>query len=324
MAVGGGTTVRVLVTGATGFVGRAVLPKLTQAGHQVRILLRPSPASPRLPRGIPVEVGLSSLTDARGLRADLLNVEAIVHLASGEGQGSGVDLARTDTEATRTLVEAASESGVKRLLFLSHLGADRASAYPVLQAKALAEDAVRRGVVPYTIVRSAAAYGPEDRFTTSLAMTLALSPGFFFLPSGGTTPLQPLWIDDLATALVWALDEEGLVGRTYEVGGPEHLTLREVVELVMAAAHLRRVLVEARPWALRALLRLGEATMPRPPFTPFWIDYLAAGRTGALDTLPRAFGLQPSRMQDNLGYLRHRRWGREWFRRQTRGKGMHA
>jgi NADH dehydrogenase len=313
--------VRVLVTGATGFVGRAVLPKLTQAGHQVRILLRPSPASPRLPTGVPVEVGLSGLTDGRGLRADLLDVEAILHLASGEGQGSRADLAVSDGEATRTLVEAAGDSGVRRILFLSHLGADRASAYPVLQVKALAEDALRRGAVPYTIVRSAIAYGPEDRFTTSLATTLALSPGVFFLPSGGTTPLQPLWVEDLATALVWALDEDGLLGRTYEIGGPENLSLRDVVELVMSVAHLRRLLVEARPWALRGVYRLGEMLLPRPPFTPYWIDYLAAGRTGALDTLPRAFGLQPSRMQDNLGYLRHRRWGREWFRRHARREG---
>jgi len=314
--------VRVLVTGATGFVGRAVLPKLTQAGHEVRILLRSSTASPRLPTGVPVEVGLSSLNDARGLRADLLQVEAIVHLASGEGQGSRADLARTDAEATRTLVEAASEGGVQRLLFLSHLGADRASAYPVLQAKALAEDAIRRGAIPYTIIRSALAYGPEDRFTTSLAMTLALSPGLFFLPSGGTTPLQPLWIEDLATAIVWALDEDGLIGRTYEIGGPEVLSLREVVELVSSAARIRRMLVEARPWALRAVLRLGETFLPRPPFTPFWIDYLAGSRTAALDTLPRSFGLQPSRMQNNLGYLRPRRWGREWFQRQARRDGF--
>src|SRR3970282_1022368 len=86
---GGGTTVRVLVTGATGFVGRALLPKLTRAGHQVRILLRPSPASPRLPTGVPVEVGLSSLTDERGLRAGLLEVEASLPLAGGEGREDG-------------------------------------------------------------------------------------------------------------------------------------------------------------------------------------------------------------------------------------------
>jgi NADH dehydrogenase len=313
-----------LVTGATGFIGRAVLPKLTQAGHQVRILLRPSPVSPRLPSGVPVEVGLSSLNDPRGLRADLADIDAIVHLASGEGQGSRVDLLRSDAEATRTLVEAASGGGVRRVLYLSHLGADRASAYPVLQVKAVAEEAVRQSGLPYTIVRSAAAYGPEDRFTTSLAMTLAFSPGFYFLPSGGQTALQPLWVEDLATALVWSLDEAGLVGRTYEIGGPEVLSLREVLELVMEAGRTRRWPVEARPWLVRAWLRAAEGLLPRPPFTPFWIDYLASSRTAPLETLPRAFGLQPSRMQDRLGYLRGPNWRREWFRRAARRETSHA
>lgn len=307
---------RVLVTGATGFIGRAVLPKLTQAGHQIRILLRPSPASPRLPKGVPVEVGLSDLTDAHGVRAALVGMEAVLHLAGGEGQGSRADLSRSDAEATRTLAEAARETGVHRLIYLSHLGADRASAYPVLQAKAVAEESIRRGEVPYTIVRAAAVYGPEDRFTTSLAMTLALSPGIYFLPGNGSVPLQPLWVGDLATALVWALDEPGLIGRTYEIGGPEILSWREIVGLVMDAGRLRRVLAEVPPPLLRAAFRLGEVTLRWPPFTPYWMDYLAQSRTGALDTLPRAFGLQPSRMERCLDYLGQRNWAREWLRRQ--------
>ena len=307
---------RVLVTGATGFVGRAVLPKLTQAGHEIRILLRPSAASPRLPKGVPVEVGLSDLTDAHGVRAALLGMEAVLHLAGGERQGSRADLSHSDSEATRALAEAARETGVRRLIYLSHLGADRASAYPVLQAKALAEESIRRAEVPYTIVRTAAVYGPEDRFTTSLAMTLALSPGIYFLPGDGSVPLQPLSVGDLATALVWALDEQGLVGRTYEVGGPEYLSWKEIVELVMEAGRLRRVLAEVPPLVLRAAFQLGERILPWPPFTAFWMDYLAQSRTGALDTLPRAFGLQPSRMERGLDYLRQRNWGREWLRRQ--------
>ena len=315
----------VLVTGATGFIGRAVLPKLTQADHQIRILLRPSPTSPRLPKGVPLEVGLSDLTDGHGVRAALLGIEAILHLAGSEGQGSRADLSRSDEEGSRTLAEAARETGVRQLIYLSHLGADRASAYPVMRAKAVAEESIRRSEVPYTIVRAAAVYGPEDRFTTSLATTLAVSPGIYFLPGNGSVPLQPLWVDDLATALVWALDEEGLVGRTYEVGGPEVLSWKAIVELVMAAGRLPRILAEVRPPLLRAAFRLGEMILPWPPFTPFWLDYLAQSRTGALDTLPRAFGLQPSRMEHALDYLRQRNWAREWLRRQLdRSRSNHG
>jgi NADH dehydrogenase len=214
--------VRVLVTGATGFVGRAVLPILAQTGHQVRILLRPSLASPRLPKGVAVEVGLSDLTDAPGVRAALLGMDAVLHLAA-ERAGSRADLSRSDSEATRTLVEAAGDSGIRRLIYLSHLGADRASAYPLLRAKAIAEEAVRQGNVSHTIVRAAALYGPEDRFTTSLAMTLALSPGVFFLPGDDGPPVAAVGRRS-GDGSVWALTKRAsLAGRTKLAPGVSEL-----------------------------------------------------------------------------------------------------
>lgn len=309
---------RVLVTGATGFVGRAVLPKLSQEGHHARILLRPSAKSPRLPRGLPVEAAVSSLADERGLRAALLGVDSLIHLAGGEGEGSRAELAVSDADGTARLVAAAAEAGIRRLIFLSHLGVDRASAFPVLQAKALGEAAVRQGRVPFTILRSAIAFGPDDDWTTSMAMTLSLSPGIYLIPGADTTTLQPIWVEDLATALVWALDEPALVGRTYEIGGPEYLTWREILGLVMRETGVRRVLAGSPAPVVRALIRVGEMLLRRPPFTPFLVDYLAANRVASLETLPRAFGLQPARMEAQLEYLRGRRWGLVWLQRQLR------
>lgn len=259
---------------------------------------------------------MSSLSDERGLRAALLGVEALIHLAGGEGEGSRAELGVSDAEGTARLVKAAEEGGTRRILFLSHLGVDRASAFPVLQAKALGEEAVRRGGVPYTILRSALAFGPEDGWTTSIAMTLALSPGIYLVPGGGTTTLQPIWIDDLATAIVWALDEPALAGRTYEIGGPEYLSWRDIVGLIMRETKIHRGLASAPTPVVRALIRLGEMILRRPTFTPFLIDYLAANRVASLETLPRAFGLQPARMESHLEYLRGRRWGLEWLRGQ--------
>lgn len=300
----------VLVTGATGFIGGALLPQLARAGHHVRTLLRPGRVSPRLPRGLAVEVALASLTDPRGVRAALVGIEAVVHLASDERAGSQAHLTVSDVIGTRNLVEGSSEAGVQRFVFLSHLGAEPASAYPVLRAKAQAEELVRHAPLPWTILRSSWAYGRGDRFTTAIAMSLAVSPFVYWIPGDGETLLQPLWVEDLAAALAWCLDDRAMIGQTYEIGGPEYLTYRDVLHLVMQATGRRRWLASARPPYVRLWLRLGEMLLPRPPLTIFWPDYLAVHRTAELSTLPRAFGLQPARMETHLDYLRRQPWGR--------------
>src|ERR1041385_6687931 len=109
----------ILVTGATGFIGRVLVRQLSETGRQVRVLLRPSPQSPRLPKGVPVEVAVVSLNDERGLRAALRGVDQIYHLASAASQGLQGNLLTTDIEGTRTLAHASRDAGVQRLIFLS-------------------------------------------------------------------------------------------------------------------------------------------------------------------------------------------------------------
>ncbi len=308
----------VLVTGATGFVGRCLLPRLEGTGFPVRVLLRPGPKSPTLPRGLPVEVALASLGDTRGLRAAMVGVETVIHLASAEREGQPERLFAVDVEGTRNLAAAAAEAGVRRLIYLSHLGADRASAYPLLRAKALAEDAIRASGVSHVILRCGPLFGPEDRFTTALAMALAISPGMFPLPTGGTTRLHPLWVEDLVTGLLWTLDDSLGLEETHAIGGPEFLSLREVVEVVMRAAGMWRLLVGVSPPYLRAMLWLAQRLLPRPPLTTFALDYVATNRTAPLDSMPQVLGLQPSRLESRIDYLQGKNWAWELLSQQFR------
>ncbi len=306
----------VLVTGGTGFLGRSVIRKLSQSDYQVRTLMRPSRRSPELPSGIPVEAAISSLVDKRGVRAAMVGVKSVVHLAGAERGGLEAGLRAVDVEGTRVLVEAARQAGVSRIVFVSHLGAEPSSAYPALRAKALAEDAIRKSGLPYTIIRSSLVYGEGDRFTTSLAMLLGISPGIFPIPGDGKTAIQPVWVDDLATCMAWSLEEESMVGKTYDVGGPEFLTLRQVVEMVMQAAGSRRWLLNTSPLYLRGITWALQRILPNPPLTTFWFDYLASSRTASLDSMPTIFGLKPSMMIDQLRYLGERNWIAEFIGRQ--------
>lgn len=300
----------ILVTGGTGFIGRSLIRQLTEAGYPVRLLIRPSPRSPNLPRGVPVEVALTTLNDERSLRAAMAGVDTVYHLAGVERRGAYADLMAVDIQGTQAVVNAAKDAGVGRFFFLSHLGADRASAYPVFKAKAIAEEFVRRGGVDYTILRTALVFGPNDGFTTGLAQLLQALPFFFLVPGEGDTLLQPLWVEDLATALLWALDDEATRNQVYSLGGPEYLTFNDVVYLVMEKLRLHRTPVYLKPPYLRGITVLLETLFPSLPVSVYWLDYLAANRTCSLDTLPRFFNLMPARMSHRLDYLRGVNWRR--------------
>src|SRR4030065_1022226 len=175
----------ILVTGGTGFIGKVLVRHLTESGYPVRLLNRPAKQSPDLPKGVPVEVAVCNLKDERGLRSAMLDVDVVYHLAGVEWPGAHASLLDVDIQGTQSVSRVAAEAGVKRFIYLSHLGADRASAYPVLKAKAIAEENIRRSGVGYTIIRSALVYGLNDHFTTELARILNALPYFFFVPEEG-------------------------------------------------------------------------------------------------------------------------------------------
>ncbi|HSJ86527.1 MAG TPA: NAD-dependent epimerase/dehydratase family protein [Anaerolineales bacterium] len=298
----------ILVTGATGFIGRALVRHLSQAGQQVRVLLRPSPQSPRIPKGVPVEVAVVSLNDERGVRAALRGVDQVYHLASASSQGRRGNLRTTDIEGTRNLANASRDAGIQHLIYLSHIGADRASAFPVQKAKGIAEEHIRKSGVPFTILRSSIVFGPEDGFTTTIAGLLRAVPFFFPVPSDGRSLIQPIWVEDLVTALVWTLENPETINQTYEIGGGEYFTLRQVLETVMNVTHTRRMLVPLAPPYMRSLLVLLDSFVPNFSISTYWLDYAAVNRTCPVDNLPRTFGLMPARFAYRLDYLARKPW----------------
>lgn len=311
----------ILLTGGTGFIGQALVRHLADAGYKVRILLRASSQSPNLPRSLPVEVAISGLNDERGLRAAMVGVDIVYHLAGAEWLGAYASLMEIDIQGTQNIVAAAADARVRRLFFVSHLGADRASAYPVLKAKAIAEEYIRRSGIDFTIMRTAIVFGNNDGFTTGLAQLVSSIPTFFFVPGDGENLLQPLWVEDLATCLVWGLNDERTFNQMFEIGGPEYLTFNQVVQTVMEKLNLRRRLVHLRQPYLRALTVFMENILPATPVSVYWLDYLATNRASNLDSIPRFFNLMPSRLSQRLAYLENHDWRRELWRTLIRRSG---
>ncbi|MDX9992431.1 MAG: NAD(P)H-binding protein [Anaerolineales bacterium] len=303
----------ILVTGATGFLGRALIRQLAGSGQQVRTLVRPSKRTPALPRGVPVEVAVTSLGDERGLRAALRGVQTVYHLAGAEHEGPRGSILETDARGTANLAQAAAEARVQRFLYVSHLGADRASFYPVLKMKGVAEEYLRKSGVPYTILRSGLLYGPEDHFTTSLARLAALYP-VMFLPGQGEVLLQPLWVEDLVTCLLWSLDNPETINQTFEVGGAEYFSFRQIVEIILDVIHKKPLLLPLGLPYLRQLTILMQGLVPNFPFSSFWVDYLGYNRTAPSDTITRIFGFVPARFTYRLDHLKAIDWRRDALR----------
>lgn len=303
----------ILVTGGTGFIGQALIRRLAEFDMEVRTLIRPSQTSPSLPKGVPIDVAVAGLDDLRGLRAALVGVDTVYHLIGGEWKGARADLMRIDILGTQNVLRACQDAKIERFFYLSHLGADRASAYPVFKAKAIAEEYIRRSGLDFTILRTAMVFGAGDGFTTGLAQLLH-APLPLLVPGEGASLLQPIWVEDLATCLVWALDDVATKRRVFEVGGPEYLTFRQIIEIIQHKLNTHHSLVGVSPAMLKRLTIMLEDLFPGLPVSQYWVDYLTVNRTCALDTLPREFHLMPSRFSHRLDYLTLTDWGKE-FRR---------
>lgn len=305
----------VLITGGTGFIGRNLTRSLIEAGHQVRLLVRPSQSSPKLDTGVPIDVVVTSLNDRRGLRAAMVGIDTVYHLAGAEWKGAYESLLEIDILGTQRIANVAAEVGIDRFLYVSHLGADRASAYPVMKAKAIAEEHIRRSGVNYTIFRSAVVFGPQDGFTSGLGLILKTIPYIFLMPGDGRVLLQPIWLEDLVACLTWVIDDPETNNQLFEVGGAEYLTISQIVQTVGDALNLRPAILNLGAPYLRGLTILLESVFPGSPISVYWLDYLAANRTCALDTLPRYFHIMPSRFSTSrLSYLAQMNWRKEFFR----------
>ncbi|MBA4374742.1 MAG: hypothetical protein C0401_01025 [Anaerolinea sp.] len=293
----------ILVTGGTGFIGRNLIKSLVESGKRVRILLKPSIESPNFPKGLPVEVAVSSLTDLRGVRAALKDVNQVFHLAGAERKGSRGNLNVVDVESTSTLMRAAQDTKIDRIYYLSHHGAARASAYPVLKAKAIAENWIINSGIAYTIIRTGSVFGPGDQFTIPLIKLIKLSPLIFLMPGKGHVLLQPLWIDDLINILSLVMEDPKAINRIYSIGGMEALPYKEIVRLVMNKIGTKRIIIPVSAAYLRYLTLWVDQIIPNFPISIFWLDHLAEDRTANLDSLPREFGIMPARFHQHLDYL---------------------
>ncbi|ESP88430.1 complex I NDUFA9 subunit family protein [Candidatus Halobonum tyrrellensis] len=229
---------QVLVAGGTGFVGSYLCRELADRGHSVVAMSSSPDAS--APDG--VETVMGDVTAYDSVAGHVADADAVVNLValSPLMKPDGGDEMHEEVHlgGTENLLRAAEEGGVDRFVQMSALGADPDGPTHYIRAKGAAEEAVRGADLEWVIYRPSIIFGEGSEILTfpkKLKKMVAPAVPVYPLPGGGKTPFQLIWIGDLAPMLADGVDDDDRAGETYELGGPEVLTLREVTEKVYAA-----------------------------------------------------------------------------------------
>jgi uncharacterized protein YbjT (DUF2867 family) len=256
----------IAVIGGSGFIGSHLINRLVEDGRRVRVATRRRENAKQL-TVMPVDVLEVNLFDPAQLDAFIAGADAVINLAgilhSRRGQPYGADFARMHVELPKKIVSACAAQGIRRLVHLSALGADVQGASMYLRSKGDGERAVQaaRGL-DATMFRPSVVFGPGDAFLNTFAGLQRMLPAIPLACAAAR--FQPVYVGDVAQAIVNALDNPLTYGKTYELGGPRVYTLAELVRFAgHAIGHERRIY--ALPgWAGRLQARLFEL-LPGPP-----------------------------------------------------------
>jgi len=288
-----------LLTGATGLLGHAVVRRLTASGIPVRCLVR----DPRRlgPERVRVQLAIGDLADPASWRNALRGVDTVIHLAGGARDQPGATVEELNGLAAWRLLRAAERVGVRHFVWTMPLGATPHHPMRMQRAKALAAAALAEASIPTTTFAHSLVYAPGDRHLRWLER-LGYLPAVP-LVGRGIARTQPLWAEDAADCVLAALARPPREHARYELAGPETLTQREVVKLVLAASGRRRRAVPLPLAGLRAALRAEEA-LAGPTALVTWdeaqllaVEMLSTTGTADAQTL----GVTPRRMADVLG-----------------------
>ncbi len=237
---------KVLVVGGSGFVGRAVVSTLLAKGHSARVLSRGTRS-----RLAGVEWVAGSLGDPNAVGRACAGCDAVLYLAGIIAEVRGQTYHRVHREGTVRVLEAARGAGVRRWIQMSALGTRPGAPSQYHATKWAGEQAVRASGIPWTIHRPSVIHGEGDGFLGFFERMSRWSPCLPLL-RGGRTLFQPVWVGDVATAMVGSLETVASVGRTYDVCGPERWTLRAMLELMLQVTGRRRCLLPVPDWAAQA------------------------------------------------------------------------
>lgn len=316
----------ITVYGGSGFLGRHLVRALAKRGYRVRnAVRRPDLAGHLQPLGRVGQINSvqANLRNAASVEAAAAGADVLINLVGILFERGKQRFAAVHTEGAENVAKAASRYGA-RMVHVSAIGADAHSTAAYARSKAEAEARVLAALPSAVIIRPSVMFGPDDSFTNRFAALAQMSP-VLPLVGGGHAKFQPVFVGDVGQAIAHAVDGEAKPGTVYELGGPEVMNFRQILEYILKTIHRRRLLLPL-PFGLAKLQATLLQFLPKPPLTPDQVELLRydnvvsdAARTEGRTI--EAFGIEPDTMEAIVpAYLwRFRKTGQ--FHTQPTGEG---
>lgn len=291
---------KVLVTGATGFVGRRVVQDLLATGHQVY-------AGSRGGKEVPGATGAKGITlevtnpDSVRRAVDSVQPEAVIHLVGIIREKGNQTFEAVHTQGTQNLLEALKPYG-SRFVHMSALGAAQDSPSGYSSSKARAENAVKASALPYTIFRPSLIFGPSDDFFGTVLKNLVSLPPVVPIIGDGLFPFRPVWVGDVSRAFVRALELPQSVGQSFDLTGPTEYTFKELLTLELAALGRKKPMLHVPLFLMNLLVPMMQI-LPNPPITKDQYAMLKAGNTANPSPAREVFGLEMQSLETWLPHI---------------------
>lgn len=301
----------IVVTGASGYVGSHIVRKLAASGKRVRAHVFNIERARRESRlsGMELDWAEGDVTRPESLANLFSGADAVIHTVAIAVEKGGRRYEQVNAEGTANVLAAAKASGVRRFLNLSQLGADPDLPYRFLASKGLAQRYVAESGMDWTAFRPSVIWGAEDEFANTFARLVPFSPLIYPIIGDGKARFEPVWVEDVASSVVKALDDRGTIGGEYQLGGPEVLTLETIERRTLEALGARRLMVPTPLPLLRVVVGLMEV-LPSPPVTRSLLELLSVANVTTENAI-RRFVAEPRAFlpEHTAGYMKQFRAG---------------
>ena len=292
----------VLVTGATGFIGRAVVGELLKHNYAVRCLVR-TPGSERMFSDRSVEIYYGDIRDENSIVSACHGVEFVINLVSTISPSRGSDMFSTNVVGVTKLVSAIESSGsVKHLVHVSVLGANDNPRERYFFSKWKGEQEIKRTRTSYTILRPSVITGASDRFSNLLGSLVRLFP-VVPVVGHGRNRIQPMVVEDFAYCIVASLGRNDLEGKIIEIGGDLYLSINEMIDCISDAMGMRRIKIHFPFWVSGLFCSLMNIFMTKPLLNRELARMLSNRNVTDIGVAKSVFGITPKAFSEGLHHL---------------------